>query len=831
MIKVFIAPAWPDKSTETGGIRRVCTAMTKYLPEFGIQVVSDPGDAHIINNHGGMLISRPGVPMVHSGHGLYWSRQDWGASYLQVNQQVIESMCQSVAHTAPSEWVSTAIRRGGLFYPEVVLHGVDTDEFKPSAEHGDYVVWAKARADFVSDPNDMINVAQLLPHRQFLSTIGVQYGNIKVLGSLPYARMMKLIAEAGVYLSTARETFGIGTLEALACGVPIAGWDCGGNSEIIIQGVTGYLAPWGDYNALAGCIERCYAERERLSANCVEDARTRWQWKPRIEQYANIFKRVYKRYYERETKPKVSVLVTTYRLDKYLPACLQSIADQSYADFECLVIDDAQQPSTETIVRAFSETDPRFQYVPTPHNLKLSGARNYGLTRSQGLYIRHMDADDILVRNALELEANALDQDSGTHIVYGHLRPIKEDGTPHLDERGQPQRYGWPPEQFNWFQQMAHLNQLPSTCMVRREVFERTGGYRERMKRAEDAEFWCRATSLGFRARKITQAVTMLHREREDSKGTLEWKESGKEPDWTAWFPWRMGASEYGEGRDKIRRYGDNVPAPYLVPFGAQGKPEKMRTWYVHDYAYPVVSVVITCGPGHKGYLVDALDSVQAQTFTDWEAILVNDTGTPWPKDFMGAPWVKVVNMPSTENMGASAARNEGYKYARGKYVIWLDADDYWFPWFLERMVASAEVNNGVIFSDMLKCEISDEKEKFTIYRYPEFEIEDAAKHMVYAGTSVLTPRYIADAMFKRFGGWDANIVGMEDWCWQMGIHSLGYCAYRVPEPLFVYRIYSTTKRTKDYVRIDEILAYLDKKFPALRNGTKRMCAGQDTSS
>ena len=70
-------------------------------------------------------------------------------------------MCQSVAHTAPSEWVSTAIRRGGLFYPEVVLHGVDTDEFKPSAEHGDYVVWAKARADFVSDPNDMINVAQL----------------------------------------------------------------------------------------------------------------------------------------------------------------------------------------------------------------------------------------------------------------------------------------------------------------------------------------------------------------------------------------------------------------------------------------------------------------------------------------------------------------------------------------------------------------------------------------------------------------------------------------------------------------------------------------------
>lgn len=827
MINVHIAPNWPEKSTETGGIRRVVDAQIEHLGKFGIQVVSNPDQAHIINNHGGMLVSRPGVPMVNTSHGLYWSRQPWGDNYQQVNQQCIESMRQAVAHTAPSEWVAKAIRRGGLWYPEVVLHGVSTKEFVPSPVNGDYVIWAKARADYVSDPNDMMRVARLLPGRRFVSTIGNAYENVEVLGPVPYDRMNKLVAEAGVFLSTARETFGIGTLEALACGVPIAGWDWGGNSEIVIQGVTGYLAHPGDFKALAECIERCYAERETLSANCVEDARTRWQWEPRVEQYANIFKRVYNTYYERESKPKVSVIVTSYKLDQYLPACLDSISKQTYGDFECLVVDDAQLESTKMIVADFSARDPRIQYSPTPHNMKLSGARNFGFSRADGLYIRHMDADDMLAENALALEAEALDKDPGTHIVFGHLEVFNEDGSRQVDQRGQSLRTNWPGETFNWFQQMAHLNQLPSTCMVRREVFERSGGYRERMKRAEDAEFWCRVTSLGFRARKITQAVTMFHRERPNSKGATEWKEEGKEPDWTSWFPWRMGAGDYGAGRNLVRRLGNKHPNAHLVPFGAQGQPDNLRSWMVNDYSYPVVSVIITCGPGHKGYLIDALDSVQAQTFTDWECVVVNDTGTPWPADIMGAPYARVVNMDGNE--GTSAARNEGYKYARGRFIVWLDADDFWLPWFLEKTVAYAEKNDGVIFSDMIKCEIVDGKEKMSIYRYPEFECDRAAVGMQYSGSSVLYSRKAIQSVFDSQGGYDLNIPGMEDKDLQTAVHANGFCAYRVPEPLWVYRLYSTTKRESDYNKIDKINAYMDEKWSDYRTGVKKMGCGCGT--
>jgi hypothetical protein len=121
---------------------------------------------------------------------------------------------------------------------------------------------------------------------------------------------------------------------------------------------------------------------------------------------------------------------------------------------------------------------------------------------------------------------------------------------------------------------MAHMNQLPSCVMARREVYERSGGYRLRMKRQEDAEFWCRVTSLGFRAKKFTEAVTYYHRDRPDSKGVVEWNEQGSEPDWTAWFPWRMGASDFRQARDILRQRGEgkrcqkNKYCKFLHAFG-----------------------------------------------------------------------------------------------------------------------------------------------------------------------------------------------------------------------------------------------------------------------
>lgn len=228
MIKVHISPDYLDKKdTGDGGIRRVSEAMIRHLPAFGVEHTRHVDEADIIVNHGAMLTWAKGKPIVNINHGLYWSRQSWGDAYQEVNEQVVESMARAVAHTAPSEWVARAIRRGGFWYPEVVYHGIDHRDFKPGDNNG-YVLWNKARADAVSNPDDLMNAARVLRSVPFWTTIGRATENVKVIGVTDYARMKEIVANAGVYLATTRETFGIGTLEAMACGIPIAGFMWGG---------------------------------------------------------------------------------------------------------------------------------------------------------------------------------------------------------------------------------------------------------------------------------------------------------------------------------------------------------------------------------------------------------------------------------------------------------------------------------------------------------------------------------------------------------------------------------------------------------------------------
>ena len=242
MIKVYISPNYHGvaEHADRGGIRRVCEAQTEHLPKFGIEIVHNPSQAEVIINHAASLVEVPGVPSVNINHGLLWSRYPWGDGMEEVNRQLVESMRHAVAWTAPSNWVNNAIRRGGFFYPETVYHGVSASKFSPSKINCGYVLWNKLRHDYVSDVGDMQKLALQMPNRKFKSTIGRADHNVSVVGKIPYLQMQKLVSEAGVYLSTARETFGIGTLEALACGVPVAGWNWVGTSEIVINGGTGH---------------------------------------------------------------------------------------------------------------------------------------------------------------------------------------------------------------------------------------------------------------------------------------------------------------------------------------------------------------------------------------------------------------------------------------------------------------------------------------------------------------------------------------------------------------------------------------------------------------
>src|SRR5690606_31186137 len=131
----------------------------------------------------------------------------------------------------------------------------------------------------------------------------------------------------------------------------------------------------------------------------------------------------------RAPRPAVTVIVTCHNLARYLPDCLRSVQAQTLADWERLIVDDASLDDTPAIAREVAAADRRFRYLPTPHNLNLSGARNYGFKQATGRYILHLDADDMLTPQALATLSAALDRDPGLHIAYGSLETVGDEAT------------------------------------------------------------------------------------------------------------------------------------------------------------------------------------------------------------------------------------------------------------------------------------------------------------------------------------------------------------------------------------------------------------------
>jgi glycosyltransferase involved in cell wall biosynthesis/peptidoglycan/xylan/chitin deacetylase (PgdA/CDA1 family) len=107
----------------------------------------------------------------------------------------------------------------------------------------------------------------------------------------------------------------------------------------------------------------------------------------------------------------------------------------------------------------------------------------------------------------------------------------------------------------------------------------------------------------------------------------------------------------------------------------------------------PKVSIVTTFLDPPAGFFRDALDSVMAQTFGDWELLLVNDgsgdESSRIAEEYAGRePRIRLLHHAKRANRGMGASRNLAFHHARGDYVAFLDADDVWLPDKLERQVA-----------------------------------------------------------------------------------------------------------------------------------------------
>ena len=123
------------------------------------------------------------------------------------------------------------------------------------------------------------------------------------------------------------------------------------------------------------------------------------------------------------TNIKISIIIPIYNKGQYIKACLDSILQQSYKNFECLMIDDGSTDNSSAICRQMGKRDPRFRYI-NKKNGGVSSARNLGMQESVGEYICFVDADDLVDQNYLQTMVDPLKEYKYTMICAG-MKAIK----------------------------------------------------------------------------------------------------------------------------------------------------------------------------------------------------------------------------------------------------------------------------------------------------------------------------------------------------------------------------------------------------------------------
>ena len=122
------------------------------------------------------------------------------------------------------------------------------------------------------------------------------------------------------------------------------------------------------------------------------------------------------------TNPMISVVMPVYNGEKYLREAIDSILNQTYTDFEFIILNDGSTDRTEEIILSYD--DPRIVYVKNDKNLQIVKTLNKGIALAKGKYIARMDADDISLPERFEKQIGFMEQNLDISVCGSYLRTI-----------------------------------------------------------------------------------------------------------------------------------------------------------------------------------------------------------------------------------------------------------------------------------------------------------------------------------------------------------------------------------------------------------------------
>ncbi|MFA5190365.1 MAG: glycosyltransferase [Verrucomicrobiia bacterium] len=425
-------------------------------------------------------------------------------------------------------------------------------------------------------------------------------------------------------------------------------------------------------------------------------------------------------------RPLVSVVIPVRNYERYIGASIESVLSQGFKDWELIVVDDASTDGTGKIADRYAEGE-RIRVVHNERNLGQFPTHNHGAKLARGKYLKFFHGDDIMYPHCLEMMVSLMEAfpDAGLGISYNPWPWV----APHLFSPLEAWR-------AHVAGQTGMFSEGPSGTIFRADAFRRAGGFDGRF-RSGDCEmnlrmamffgvlllpgglWWYRShdkqvvkqmtpdntlpeTLIWYREL-LSHPVNPFSKDQKDQIDQQLVRETcqlilnrlrrGRIR--TAWSVWKECGLSLGEMGAVFSRRRVFPPIPV----------EARATWSVFSskpsavsspHASPLVSVLIPAFNA-EAHLAEAIESVLAQRFADWELVIVDDASADRTRE-IAQSYVdgnRIRYFRNERNLGKWPNHNHCAELARGKHLKFLHADDLLYPHCLQTLFEHATSDAG----------------------------------------------------------------------------------------------------------------------------------------
>ena len=424
-------------------------------------------------------------------------------------------------------------------------------------------------------------------------------------------------------------------------------------------------------------------------------------------------------------KPFFSIVLPIYNVEKYLEECLKSIEKQSYSSFEVLCINDGSTDNSLEIASKFSLKDKRFKLF-NQKNSGVSVARNRGIKEANGKYILFVDSDDWIEQDTLKkIHEDIQAHDSDIVVFGGDTFPR----TKWIDDKLNTKNIIYKDNAIHAL--LQENGSIPFMCnkAYSKELLEKSDcKFSEELSLGEDQAFQFMIFPY---AEKISFIDDKLYHYRQGRQGSAmenfskdlikkmeqhvklcsyirsQWKNKNLFLSYgSAWANWCINFLY-----DDIKRLPYNQALEItkkILPWFSSAKNDGLRRLnkqrlddlksLVASEGNILISVIMPVYNSAQ-FLSECIESILNQSFYQFELLCVDDGSSDNSVEILQEykKKDKRIRVFTQEHLYAGAERNLGMKHAKGKYLLFLDSDDYFDKNLLEKSYDCAERYNSDI--------------------------------------------------------------------------------------------------------------------------------------